>query len=86
MLFIAQTVIISTSGFANADLTVIGTANYLGNDYNLIYDDAQAIVWLDYTRGINFWVNHLPWVSELGENLTINLYPGYATSIDWSTG
>ena len=36
-------------GVANANLITIGTANYLGSDYNLIYEDDQGLVWLDYT-------------------------------------
>jgi len=39
---------------ANAAPTTIGTANYLGSDYNLIYEDDSiygGLVWLDYTRG-----------------------------------
>ena len=43
-----------TTGRAQALLTTIGTADYLGNTYNLIYDNSSpfgSIVWLDYTHG-----------------------------------
>jgi hypothetical protein len=41
------------SGVANAALIEIGTATYSDNDYKLIYDDVQGLVWLDYTNTNN---------------------------------
>jgi hypothetical protein len=75
-----------TAGIAGATLTTIGTATYVGTDYNLIYEDDQLLVWLDYTKDANTWVNQSQWASELGGSLTIILDPGYTTTIDWSTG
>jgi hypothetical protein len=74
---------------AGATLTTIGTASYLGNDYNLIYEGelgGQGLVWLDYTRGAANWFNQMNWASGLVGNLTVILNAGYTTSIDWNTG
>jgi len=71
---------------ASADFINIGTANYGGNDYNLIYEDTQELVWLDYTRGDNTWANQGIWASELGSGLIVTLNPGYTTTIDWTAG
>ena len=38
---------------AGASLKVIGTAALEGKDYNLICEDDQGLVWLDYTN--NNW-------------------------------
>ena len=74
----------------NATLTKIGTANYGGQDYNLIYmDDGPfgPITWLDYTRSYDTWQNQVDWASNLSFAETdIHLDSGYTTSIDWSTG
>ncbi|MDI6450135.1 hypothetical protein [Anaerobaca lacustris] len=80
----------------HADLIVIGTATYDDGsgegEYNLIYDSAQSIVWLDYTRPARIggttrtWHDHENWASGLGTSLTVNLDPLYTTTIDWTTG
>ena len=72
---------------SNASLSVIGTASYSNNTFNLIYEDDNiygGLVWLDLTRGSSAW--RTDWLSTLGEEMTVNLFPGYATDIDWSTG
>ena len=77
------------SGVASADLVTIGTATYGGSTYNLIYmDDGPfgPITWLDYTRSTDNWYNQVDWASGLGEELTVTLFPGYTSSVDWSTG
>jgi hypothetical protein len=86
LLLIVPIMLFSFSGISNAALTTIGTANYLGIDYNLIYEDDQGLVWLDYTRGLGNWQNAVNWVSELGGNLTVTLNSGYTSNIDWQTG
>jgi hypothetical protein len=73
------------SGAANADLATIGTAIYGSQEYNLIYEDDQELVWLDYTRNAA-WQNQKTWAYFLGTSLTINLYEGYSTTISWTTG
>ena len=77
-----------------ADLTIIGTAEgtpeYWPGTYNLVYEDDSpggGLVWLDFvtydTRNWNYQVN---WAAGLGEKLTITLFDGYTTDIDWTTG
>jgi len=73
-------------GIAGATLEVIGTANYLGGTYNLIYENDQGLVWLDYTKGYATWQNQVNWASGLGGSLTVTLNPGYTTDITWTTG
>ena len=76
------------SGQVFADLTVIGTATYEGVNYNLIYEDDSidgGLVWLDYKNSGN-WTAQNTWATNLGASLTINLTPGYTTSIVWTTG
>jgi len=74
-------------GNANATLEVIGTASYLGINYNLIYEDDQGLVWLDYTKGYAFWGNQVTWAAGLNGAgvLTYNLNPGISVSWvgDW---
>jgi hypothetical protein len=82
------------SGIGNATLYNIGTATYMGSDYNLIYEDDSiygGLVWLDYTNPNDLphgtAANQLNWASTLGDNLTnVTLNPGYTTTINWSTG
>lgn len=75
------------SGVSSATLSTIGTASYDsdGNgtleSYNLIYEDDQKLVWLDYTRGHATWGNQVSWASTLGAALTINLDPG--VNVSW---
>ncbi len=95
LVFYAVVFVLAISGTANAALTTIGTASYDSNgdglveSYNLIYEDDSidgGLVWLDYTRNDYTWQNQVNWASGLGSNLTVNLYSGYTTEIDWSTG
>ncbi|MHC4499354.1 MAG: Calx-beta domain-containing protein, partial [Planctomycetota bacterium] len=74
---------------ASATLTVIGTATYDGNDYNLVWDDdnggGTGVVYLDYDYSAGRFVNHpgaISWAGGLGATLTINLLPGH--SVTWS--
>lgn len=75
-----------------AELQVIGTAtagyddDNNGNDdyYNLVYDTEQQIVFLDYVRDFDEWLNQMNWASGL--SLTVLMNPGFSTSTDLSTG
>lgn len=69
---------------ANAALQTIGTANYGGSNYNLIYDDDVNMVWLDYTAGLPTWANAMSWASGLNGVgvLTYNFNDGL--SMNWS--
>ena len=75
----------------HAALTTIGTADYDGGSYNLIYENDSingGLVWLDYTGtyDTSSWQNQMNWAAGLGAQLTVNLDPMYTTTIDWDTG
>ena len=89
VLLFVMGIFLGLAGMARADLTVIGTARYQGQDYKLIFEGAiggQGLVWLDYTRPVDTKHNQHYWAAGLGANLTVTLDPRYATSIDWGTG
>lgn len=74
---------------ANATLTTIGTAEYDGRECNLIWDDdnnGESIVWMGCTQLANTWENLMEWADSLGSQLSVTIYPGYTTNIDWTTG
>jgi len=47
----AMMLVLGVVGISSATLEVIGTANYLGGAYNLIYENDQGLIWLDYSYG-----------------------------------
>ncbi len=72
-----------------APLTTIGTATYGGATHKLIFEgelNAPGLVWLDYTRDWDNWGAQMDWAANLGASLSVTLYPGYATTIDWRSG
>ncbi len=70
---------------AEAGLQTIGTATYAGSDYNLIYDNDDHLVWLDYTNDYTNWTSQDGWAAGLngGGELTYDLNAGL--SMDWGT-
>ncbi len=70
---------------AHGNLITIGTADYAGGSYKLIYEDTQNLVWLDYVNTDSDWTDQALWA--LGLNvpgvLTYHLNPGIA--VDWAT-
>jgi hypothetical protein len=52
-------------------------------DYNLIYDDDQGLVWLDFSNGRGIWPNQVKWAAGLNASgvLTCRLNPG--VSVSW---
>ena len=93
--WLTTVVVLVFSANAQASLEVIGTATYdngsTSNTYKLIHmEDGPfgPITWLDFTiAGLNNWSEAVNWVSgTLGDSLTVDLYDGYTTNIDWSTG
>lgn len=78
--------IIGFSGLANASLITIGTASYEGQEYNLIYEDVQGLVWLDYPTYHCDWYTQMNWVAGLNNPgvLTYNINPGIYLS--WGDG
>ena len=73
---------------AESGLQTIGTATYNSTNYNLIYDNDDYLVWLDYTNsstgGLATWDSQNSWASGLngGGVLTFNLNVGL--SMNWS--
>lgn len=79
----------AVAGIASATLITIGTANYKGANYNLIYEDNSifgGLVWFDHIMNDGNWQNQINWVSNLGSEITVSLFPGYTTTINWGTG
>ena len=83
MIVFSCIVLLGFSGVAGAELILIGTATYDGGTYNLIYEDDQGLVWLDYTHLKHSWLDQDRWAYGLnGEGvLTYNLNPGI--SVNW---
>jgi len=74
---------------SHAALQIIGTATYMGSDYNLIYEADSidgGLVWLDYTPEVNDFHGHSRWAEALSFSSTDIQLTGYTTDIDWSTG
>ncbi len=81
----AAMVLLMLSGVAQATLTTIGTANYNGGTYNLIWDDdnnGNSLVWLDYTNAKNTWKAQRRWASSLDTELSVTWNAG--VSVDWA--
>jgi hypothetical protein len=78
MLLLALVAVLGFSGPANAALTSIGTATYSGSSYNLIYEDDQKLIWLDYSHGYANWQSQRDWATGLNASgvLAYNLNPG----------
>lgn len=71
----------------NAALTTIGTAQYSGQSYNLIWDNNSpfgSIVWLDYTKNYDTYQNQVNWAAGLDSVLTYNIDPFY--NVTWDSG
>ena len=56
-------------------------------DYNLIYEDDQGLIWLDFSNGRGIWPIQMKWAAGLNEPgvLTYKFNPGVAVSWegDW---
>ena len=76
--------LVGMSGISSASLTTIGTANYNGSNYKLIYDSGMNITWLDYTNAKDYWQDQVDWAAGLNnsEILTINLNSG--VEMNWT--
>jgi hypothetical protein len=95
--------VVGFSGTAKAELIVIGTATIRGDtsagdagmpgrgantsEYNLIYEDDQGLIWLDYTNPGNRWPQQMGWAAGLNDLgvLTYKFDPGISVSWggDW---
>jgi hypothetical protein len=87
MLLWVSIALIFLSGAANASLTKIGTGTYGSVEYNLIYEDDQKLIWLDYTHGRADWQSQRDWATGLNVSgvLVYNLNPGLGVTWggDW---
>ena len=83
MLLLVLFAVVTYSGIASADLILIGTATYNDNEYNLIYEDNQGLIWMDYTLPANRWLQQTSNVSRLNDPgvLTYNFNP--RMSVSW---
>jgi len=76
-LLITVAMMVSFSAMAHADLSVVGSGSIQGvtGRYQLIYDSALNITWLDYSAPLSTWQNQADWASGLivdfnGRNIT----------------
>ncbi len=75
-----------TAGSAQALLSTIGTVDYQGSSYNLIYDNDSpfgSIVWLDYTHGHDTWGNQQTWASGLDGMGPVNYHLNPGVTMIW---
>jgi uncharacterized membrane protein YgdD (TMEM256/DUF423 family) len=73
---------------AQASLTTIGTAQYSGQSYSLIWDNDSpfgSIVWLDYTRSASNWYNQVNWASGLNSGGVLTYNIDSAFNVSWSS-
>lgn len=78
---ISATIILANAWSVAASLTTIGTVNYQGSNYNLIYEDnnnGNGLIWMDYTNGFGDWETQMDWATGLNNTgeLTFSLNPG----------
>ncbi len=85
MLLCALFLMSGITGVANATLVTIGTAGYSGSNYNLIWDNDDDLVWLDYTHALDDWSDQVAWADSLNISgvLEIDLLDGY--TVVWET-
>jgi hypothetical protein len=82
MLILILASVAGFSGSAGADLSIIGTAMYAGDEYRLIYETDRNLIWLDYTNRSNRWPQQMAWAAGLNEPevLIYHLNPGVKVS------
>lgn len=71
LFLLAMVLVFTITGTSSADLIVRGMGTITaggeseGQSYKLIYDTAQNITWLDYTKSRDDWWAQVNWVAEL---------------------
>lgn len=83
MLFVILLSVAGFSGIAEAQLTIIGTAAYEGKEYNLIYEEVQQLVWLDYTKRGDRWNRQVAWVDGLNAPGVLDCKFNPGVSVSW---
>ncbi len=81
---VGSSVTLTTS--LGSSLITIGTATYGGQNYKLIYEANQGLVWLDYPTYHTEWYTQMSWVAGLNNPgvLTYNINPGI--NLSWGVG
>ncbi len=71
-------------GVSQASLIYVGQANYNGGTYQLIYDDVQHLIWLDYTHGLSDYNTQIAWADSLNntEELSCQFFEDF--NISWT--
>jgi len=82
-LLIAMAMVVSFSAMAHADLSVVGSGTIQGGSgsYQLIYDSALNITWLDYSAPLNTWQNQVDWAAGLTVNFNGRNITGWSLPI-----
>lgn len=77
--------VVGFSGIAEAGLVVIGTATYSGRDYNLIYEDDQGLIWLDYSNSISGnWIDLKKWAADLNAAGVLTYKLNSGVKVSWN--
>ncbi len=81
-LLIAMVMVAGFTAMAHANLSVVGTGTIDGGTtaYQLIYDSAQNITWLDYSNPAAIWSNQASWAN----NLSVDVISGPQNVTGWS--
>ncbi len=77
-------VLFMMTGMAQATLTTIGTVDYRGGTYKLIWEDnnnGESVIWLDYKNAKASWQTQVDWASSLNTSLRVTWYDG--VTVDW---
>jgi hypothetical protein len=76
--------IMNFSSIAQAILTVVGTVTYNSNNYNLIYEDDQGLIWLDYTYSMGSnWDDCIKWASGLNASRVLTYTFNSGINVSW---
>lgn len=64
-----------------ADYDYFGDDSYIIKDINLMWDNNENLIWLDYATGSTTWYSGVDWANGLNSKLTTKSHSGYR--IDW---
>ncbi len=80
--FAAVLIMLGFAAQSQASLTSVGTGTIAGDvsntPYQLIYDSALNVTWLDYSRGYDTWQGQTNWASNLTVNFNGKQYKGWS--------
>jgi hypothetical protein len=86
LLLLILFMVVGLSDIAGAALKIIGSASYNGKDYNLIYEDGQGLIWLDYTNpsSVTGWDQQMEWASGLNASGILTYKFNAGVSVSWN--